>query len=103
MINIKRFGNLYAQIYSMNNLREAHKNARKGKGWYKEVIEVDNNLDYYLEKLQNMFKDKTYKTSKYEVFQKRENGKIRTIYKLPYFPDRIAQWAIIQIVEPYLY
>lgn len=33
---MKRYGNLYEQIYSMDNLRKAHKNARKGKGWYEE-------------------------------------------------------------------
>lgn len=37
---MKRYGNLYEQIYSMDNLRKAHQNARKGKGWYQEVREV---------------------------------------------------------------
>lgn len=45
---------------------------------------------------------KTYHTSKYEVFEKKEGKKIRKVYKLPYFPDRICQWAIIQVIEPYL-
>ena len=36
--NMKRYGNLYSQIYDMENLRLAHKNAQKGKGWYKENI-----------------------------------------------------------------
>lgn len=26
----------------------------------------------------------------------------REIYKLPYYPDRICQWAILQVIEPYL-
>lgn len=46
---MKRFGNLYSQIYDMDNLKLAHKNARKGKGWYSEVKEVDANTEYYLE------------------------------------------------------
>ena len=37
---MKRYGNLYEQIYSMDNLRKAHQNARKGKGWYEEVKAV---------------------------------------------------------------
>ena len=37
VIKIKRVGNLYEKIYDMENLKLAHKNARKGKGWYKEV------------------------------------------------------------------
>lgn len=36
------------------------------------------------------------------TFQKFEGNKERTIFKLPYFPDRVCQWAILQIIEPYL-
>lgn len=61
---------------------------------------VDSNLDYYLIQLQNMLIWKTYKTSEYEVFIKKDGDKEREIYKLPYFPDRICHWAIIQQVEP---
>lgn len=43
---------------------------------------------------------KTYKTSPYEIFTKICGEKEREIYKLPYFPDRIVHWAIIQVVEP---
>ena len=32
---MKRFGNLFEQVCSMDNLRLAHKNARKGKTLYK--------------------------------------------------------------------
>ena len=99
---MKRFGNLYKQIYAMENLRLAHKNARKGKGWYEEVKVVDADLENYLLKLQDMLINHTYKTSKYEVFTKKEGKKEREIYKLPYFPDRICQWAILQVIEPYL-
>lgn len=43
---------------------------------------------------------KTYRTSPYEIFTKICGEKEREIYKLPYFPDRIVHWAIIQVVEP---
>ena len=99
---MKRYGNLYGQIYSMDNLRKAHKNARKGKGWYEEVKEVDANIEVYLKHLQEMLINHTYHTSNYEKFIKKENGKEREIFKLPYFPDRICQWAILQVIEPYL-
>lgn len=99
---MKRYGNLYEQICSMDNLRKAHQNARKGKGWYKEVKEVDANTEAYLTQLQEMLVNHTYHTSEYEKFIKRENGKEREIFKLPYFPDRICQWAILQVIEPYL-
>ena len=99
---MKRYGNLYKQICSMDNLREAHKNAKKGKGWYSEVKMIDAHPEKYLKELQEMLINHTYHTSKYEKFIKTENGKTREIYKLPYYPDRIAQWAILQIIEPYL-
>ena len=99
---MKRFGNLYEQIYDMDNLKLAHQNARKGKGWYQEVLMINSNPEFYLGLLQNKLKYKTYKTSEYETFIKNDSGKEREIYKLPYFPDRICQWAILQVIEKYL-
>lgn len=99
---MKRVGNLYERIYDIENLRKAHKNAKKGKGWYKEVREIEKDPDKYLYQLQDMMKNHTYKTSEYEVFYKQEGKKNRKIYKLPYFPDRVAQWAILQVIEPYI-
>lgn len=99
---MKRYGNLYEQIYSMDNLRKAHQNARKGKGWYEEVKAVDADVEGYLKRLQEMLINHTYQTSPYEKFIKHDSGKDREIFKLPYFPDRICQWAILQVIEPYL-
>lgn len=99
---MKRVGNLYEKIYDIENLRLAHRQARKGKSFYTEVKLVDENEDEYLYRLQDMLMHKTYHTSEYEIFEKKEGKKVRKIYKLPYFPDRICQWAIIQVIEPYL-
>ena len=44
---MKRYNNLYEKIYSIDNLKLAHRNASRDKGWYKEVRAVDNNEDYY--------------------------------------------------------
>lgn len=97
---MKRYDNLYEKIYDIENLRKAHQHAKKGKGWYQEVKMIDENPDYYLGLLQQMLINHTYKTSDYEVFYKTEGKKTRKIYKLPYFPDRICQWAILQVIEP---
>jgi RNA-directed DNA polymerase len=99
---MKKYGHLFEKIYDMDNLILAHQNAKKGKGWYTEVKMVDENPDLYLGKLQQMLINKTYHTSKYETFIKHDGGKDREIFKLPYFPDRICQWAILQIIEPIL-
>ena len=96
---MKRVGNLYHKICDIENIKLAHKNARKGKTHYIEVKEVDNNLDYYCELLQKILQNNTFKNSPYEVFTKKDKGKERTIYKLPYFPDRILHHAILQVLE----
>lgn len=86
----------------MNNLKLAHKNARRGKGWYQEVCMVDNEPDKYLSILQEQLKNQSYNTSDYIIFERQEGVKLREIYKLPYFPDRICQWALLQVIEPIL-
>lgn len=99
---MKRIGNLYDEVFSIENLREAHQRARKGKGWYAEVIAVDNDLDNKLEELSKMMKEHRYRTSEYTIFKKKEGKKVREICKLPYYPDRIAQWAVMLVIEKYL-
>lgn len=99
---MKRIGYLFDKIISYENLELAHYNASKGKQHYKEVQEINSNLNYYLSIIQKQLIDGTYKTSEYIIFKRQEGHKIRTIYKLPYFPDRIVQWAIIQVIEPYI-
>jgi len=97
---MKRYNNLYAKIYSLENIALAHKNARKGKRYYSEVKMVDANPLKYFKKIQVMLKEKTFRNSRYDVFIRNCNGKEREIFKLPYFPDRIIHHCIMNIVEP---
>lgn len=88
---MKRVGYKFEKVYDIENLKLAHKNARKGKTKKDDVLKVDENEKFYLEKLQRDLKEGMYKTSKYNVFYKKEGRKTRKIYELPYYPDRIAQ------------
>ena len=97
---MKRYGNLFEKIVNINNIRLAHKNARKGKTDYTEVKMVDIDIDKYCYEIQRLLTTKEFTTAEYEMFVKKDKGKLREIYKLPYFPDRIVQHAIMQIVEP---
>lgn len=83
---MKRYGNLYEQIYSMDNLRKAHKNARKGKGWYEEVKEVDANIEVYLKQLQEMLINHTYHTSNYEKIHQEGKRKGTGNFQTSIFP-----------------
>ena len=97
---MKRYGNLYSKICDIDNIKLAHINASKGKKHYNEVKLIDSNIDLYCNKVKDMLENYTYKVSEYQVRDKLDKGKLRTLYVLPYFPDRIIQHAIMQVVEP---
>lgn len=97
---MKRYGYLYEKICDLDNIIKAHYNARKSKGHYREVKMVNQNVEFYAKEIQKMLINKTFKVSKYKVKFISDKGKQRKIAKLPYFPDRIVHWAILQIIEP---
>lgn len=98
---MKRFGNLYEQVCDIENIKLAHKNAREGKRHYSEVKMIDADPDKYLKQIKDMLKNKTFRNSEYTVMNKKtDNGKVREIFKLPYFPDRIVHHCIMQVIEP---
>ena len=97
---MKRYNDIFPKIVDMENLKEAFKNAKKGKSHYHEVKMVAKDPDFYLSKIQEMLINGTYETSKYETFIKNDKGKEREIYKLPFYPDRIIHWAIMLQIEP---
>ena len=96
---MKRIGNLYHKIYSLDNLRLADEKARKGKRNSYGVKFHDKNKEANILKLHNDLKTRSFKTSSYEIFKIYE-PKEREIYRLPYFPDRIMHHAVMNIMEP---
>jgi len=92
---MKRYGNIYEYIYSMDNLMFAHKMASKGKAHYREVKMVNKNPEKYLRYIQQHLIDGTFTTSEYIFKEIFDGGKTRLLSKLPYFPDRIVHWAIM--------
>lgn len=96
---MKRYNNLYEKIYNLDNLKEAHQRARRGKSHYREVVKMDARQDQMLYKLHHILKDMSFITSPYSIFIKK-GRKDRVIHKLPYFPDRIVHHAIMNVIEP---
>lgn len=96
---MKRHGKLYDEISSLFNLHVAHRNARRGKTHYTEVQLVDENKYELLEKLHKKLVNQTYTTGKYKI-KKIYEPKERTIYALPYYPDRIVQHAAMNVLQP---
>lgn len=83
----------------MENIKLAYTNARKGKTNRAEIRKIDQNPGPYLKQVQDMLIDKTFQSSEYRMFVIHENNKDRDVADLPFFPDRIVHWAIMQVVE----
>lgn len=96
---MKRKGNLYESIISIDNLRLADKKAQRGKTKQYGVKIHNSRAESNLFMLHEMLLNKTYKTSNYQVFKVFE-PKEREVYRLPYYPDRITHHAIMNILEP---
>lgn len=95
---MKRIGNIYAQICTRENLELADKRAREGKGNQYGIKVFDRDREGNFTILQNMLVNKTYSTSMYTTFWIHE-PKEREIFRLPYFPDRILHWAVMNIIK----
>lgn len=96
---MKRHGELFQQIVSPDNLYEAYCKARRGKRWQNVVKEFERDIDGNLERLQNALITKSFHTAPYRTKVIRE-PKERIIFILPFYPDRIVQHALIQLVGP---
>lgn len=109
---MKRIGNLFHRICSLENLQLADSNARKGKMTVSkkrksrrtryEINEHDKNREANIITLRESLLNKTYRTSAYSTFEIFEPKK-RFVSRLPYYPDRIVHHAIVQILEPIFY
>lgn len=98
---MKRVNNLYGKIVSLENLRLADEQARRGKLRSYGVGRHDAMRDENIYNLHKMLKEGAFKTSEYFIFNMiTDAGKTREIYRLPYFPDRIVHHAIMNVMEP---
>ncbi len=91
---MKRVGNLYDKIISLENLRKADKIARRGKSKQYGVIKHLESAEENLIWLHELLNHRKFETSKYSQFEI-HHPKHRIIARLPYYPDRIIQHAII--------
>lgn len=95
---MKRHRDLWNKIIDKDNLLLAFKKAKRHKSWQQKVIKVEQNLEEMIEKLRESLINGTYKTSGYRQ-KKIYEPKERTIYILPFYPDRIVHHAIMNILE----
>lgn len=89
------------QVYDMENLIAAEKEARRGKSTKYGVRKFDRDPVGNLLKIQQLLRDRTYRTS--QVKEDEEHcpcGKVRKITKLPYCPDHIIHHALMRVIGP---
>ena len=96
---MKRVDNLWSEIVSDDNMKEAQRRASsKGKKKRRTAMQFLSDSSN-LKELQRDMAEGTYTTSEYRCFTRREGAKIRDLAALP-FKDRIAQWAVMLQVAP---
>lgn len=97
---MKKYNHLWEKICTIDNFKQAYKNAIKGKKYYTEVKQIEAyGVDKYLEELLEEVVQNKYKVSEYTVFKRVTGGKEREIFKLP-MKDRIIQHAVMIHIEP---
>lgn len=95
---MKTHNNLYPEIYSLKNLINAQKKARKGKTKRDYVKKFNENLAYNLKMLHDVLKNQTYSPKSLTTFILRD-PKTRKISKSD-FRDRVVHHAICNIIDP---
>ena len=95
---MKTYNDIYPQIYSLNNLALAWREARKGKTKKIYVIEFEQNTKENLLKLHEELKNQAYSPLPLVTFILRD-PKTRKISKSA-FRDRIIHHALVRIIEP---
>lgn len=99
VFQMKSYKGLWEQLITKENFELAYQKAIKGKQRRPQVIKFNRNKEENLEKIRQDVICGRFHTSKYRekvIFEPKE----RTIYKLPFSPDRIVQHAIMNILEP---
>ena len=95
---MKRYGNLFDQCFSIENLFQAYLIARKGKRKKRACFEFEKNLGVNLTKLREEILTDKYKPRPYFKFVVHEPK--QRIIQAPAFRDVIVQHAIYKIIYP---
>lgn len=99
---VKRYGNLWEKVVSIENITKAYHESRKGKTSKPGVRQVDEDPSTYILEIQRLLMTKEYRSGEYREFNIHERGKDRLVYDVDYFPHRIVHWALMLVIRPIL-
>jgi hypothetical protein len=92
---MKRADNIWEKVVDMDNLLKATQEAERRRRSIKSVIRFEEERELNLALLQDDLVHGSYRTSEYRFFDRQEGPKLRHLAALPFYPDRIAQWAVM--------
>lgn len=97
---MKKLNNVWEKFCDPDNISRAISNAAKGKRKYRNVKQVLDGKAKRAKELSKLLKEGLFSPSPYKVdIRKTEYGKVREIFKLPFFPDRVVQHAISLVLR----
>lgn len=94
--------NAWESFVEDDNIKKAIRSSSKDKMDMSYVQEVNRNIKHYVNEIKLMFLNGTYKMSPFEEMDKRSgcNKKVRHIKKSPFYPDRIVQHMVANVMLP---
>lgn len=101
---MKRVGNLFEQVCSLENLEAAILNASKNKRKRRRVRYIVEHRQQAANELRQMLLSGAFRPGRYlsrEIYD-RSSRKVRVITCPLFWPDQIIHWAIIQVIRPVL-
>lgn len=93
---MKRYGYIFDEMASIDNLRAAFYEAKhcKNKKHKRQIRKFENNLEQNLATIHDQLVSGTWKIWGYKQFIRHDGNKVRVIHWNPYFPDNVVQHAI---------
>lgn len=98
---MKRADNIWELVVTESNIQKAAKEAVRRRGKIDSVIRFEQDREMNLSMLRDDLINGNYRTSSYRFFDKQEGPKLRHLAALPFYPDRIAHWAVLLQTERY--
>lgn len=99
---MKRVGNLFVNIITIENIIKAHRIAKKNKAHYADVQMFDADPYKWANEIREMLINKTWQPKPVIKKERFESGKNRITVDVSYYPDRVIHQAVMNIVEPVL-
>lgn len=96
----KTIRNQFDKKLTYLGLMEAHKKAKKGKGYRTELIEFNLKQEEYIMYLYEELKNMTYSHGGYKTFYITE-PKLRKIEKSRYIDRLVHRWLVDNFLEPF--